>query len=369
MSKQPRVLYCDPISPPGHRTLNRLFVETLVGAGLQVDIAWRDGYLAASEVPDGCHVIPIPKSLFAKGSGKLAARIEQWRVLRFVRSSTERGAYDATLFSSFDEISFALSGIGGRLFLVVHGNAADLENPIKRFFLRWVGRRATFVVFHEFIKRRCENFGLPRVVVEPLGLSDPYVMSREARGDALATVDRRLCGPRLRHIFFAPAGAKYADAFMATVTADAEFQGFLRENGIALVVKDRSLQLDCPNVVILRRSLSDEQYRSLFISSCAIILSYPNSFNYRVSAVLFECFSNEKRILLSDIDGFHAFDANYAYDAFFRTKEDLMSRMKEAIEASQVGAHNFKEINSLRPTFADVRAAVVPRLDRAAASA
>lgn len=364
-----RLLYVDPISPPGHRTLNRVFIETLLARGYTVDLMMRAGYLSDLVLPAGGERFEIPGEYFAARPGKVRARLDHLRILRFTKRQLARRAYGCVFFSSFDEIPLALSRIQGNLVLVAHANVADLDNPIKRFFLQRLARRSTLVVFHEFIRRRCNTFGIHSVMVEPLGLSPPYQMDENARRAAVATVDRRLAGRRFDHIFFAPSGSKYSDGFLGVLTHDEEFREFLRAYRIALIIKDGQLQRDCPNVIILRRPLSDDQYRGLFLSSRALVLSYPKTFNYRVSAILFECFSNGKRMLLSDIEGFRAFEPHCAYPAFFQSKLDIMARMRESIDAARDVTPLYRDVDRLMPDFGALETieldhSIQPRVER-----
>jgi hypothetical protein len=69
------------------------------------------------------------------------------------------------------------------------------------------------------------------------------------------------------------------------------------------------------------------EYRALFQACGCVLLHYPPSFRYRVSAILFECFANGKPCIVSDIEAFRAFAPHFRYQAFYRDRHDLASRL------------------------------------------
>lgn len=348
-----RLLYVDTFSQFGHNALNQILIHKFLELGFIVDLALREGYFAELKLPPGLVQLPIPGRYYPDRPGKFEARYHETKMLRYIRRQVIRANYDYIFFSSFDEIPLYLSGIGGNLLMVAHANVAGLDNPIKRWFLQQLAKRSTLIVFHEYIKRRCERFGIANVRVEPLGLTDPYVIINDRISSVLGSIDERLVSGDFEHIVFAPSGSKYADGFLETLLSDPAFSQFLAERRVALVIKDGTLRSSCANIVVVGAHLTDVQYQTLFLQSKCILLSYPRSFNYRVSAALFECFSNNKPCLLSDIEAFRVFEEHFNYNPYFRDRDGLIAAIESVCGFTPaVAAAPYRKLHALNPTFA-----------------
>lgn len=350
-----RILFIDPNSQTGHVNLNRVYVGKLTEIGLQVDLAVKEGYVAElGHAPESVRV-EFPALLcddrYAGAFSKLTARYRQLRILLYLRRHVDLVKYDYLFFSSFEEISLYLSGIRGRLFLLNHANVSDLANPVKRFFLRRLAARSTFIVFHEFIERRCQEFGITSTAVVPLGLSEPYLLSQSKQLETLRRMDPRLASGR--PIVWIPTGSKYSDGSLGRMMADPAFLRFIAEKDLLVVVKDRELTVASEHVVIFRDAIGTEEYQALFSASRCVVINYPASFEYRVSAVMLECFSNDKPCLLSDIEGFRAFAHHFRYEPFFSNARELAARLTELLAApSNLLATPYRDLEAFHPSFA-----------------
>lgn len=348
-----RILYIDPNSTSGHSALNRVLIEKFRDLGFTVDLAMRAGYLEELAPPAGLKRLPLPERYFPHHPGKFSSRFFETRLLLYIRRNLIHREYDYIVFSAFDEIPLFFSGIRGPLILVVHGNVGAMDHPVKRAFMQWVAKRGSLLVFHDFIKQRCEHFGIRNVLVEAQGLTRPYPPANAATEAVLRTIDPRLVSGAFRHCVFAPSGSKYRDSFLAETIRDPAFRQFLAHRQIVLVIKHADLPDDFPNVVDLHKELTADQYEGLFTFSRGIILSYPKSFTYRVSAILHECFSNQKPCLLSDIEGFRIFQRHFRYDPFFNDKSQLITAIDTICSLDAETARSpYVHMEELEPTFA-----------------
>lgn len=344
-----RILFIDPFSPDGHINLNSNFVKRLYELPLQIDFALKKGYaekIGAS--PDNVKW-EIPEKYFNENVGKVKARLNLLRILLGIRERFNLNQYDWVFLSSYEEMSLYFSGLRKKLVLVNHANVAYLDSPVKRYFIKQVAADSRFVVFHEFIKQRAKQFGIRNCEVESIGLSLPYSQAGDNE-NFLKGIDPRLIDSDFRHIVFVPTGVKYGDSFLADLLLNKSFTDFLNKNKILLVVKEKKLTIENKNIVLVKKFLTSEQYQTLFNRSDLILLSYPSSFRYRISAILFECFSNNKMCLLSDIEGFTAFKSHFKYDAFFSNQQQLMDRIALVLEMDKdIKKDPFVDLNKLNP--------------------
>lgn len=345
-----RILYVDLFCPDGHLDLNRVYLNGLLAYGVGVDAVFKEGYAAKLGLRGINAVHEFPARLFDERCSPLRARWNQWRLLMAVRSALNVDGYAAVFFSSFDELTVALSGRWLGAVYLNHANIAGLDHPLKRWAMRSLGDDSLFVVFHEFIARRARVRGLRRVQTLAQGLPSPGAPPPDA-DTLLEALDPRLAGRAARRIVFVPAGAKYADGFIRDVVHDPEFGHFMELQNALLVVKSMTLSEPLPSVVAIDRRLSDEEYRALFHASVGLVLHYPATFTYRVSATLMECFASQKPCLLSDIEGFKAFAGHFEYQPYYRTKHDLMKRIESLLGCSGTSWRPYRCLDELVPDF------------------
>ena len=134
--------------------------------------------------------------------------------------------------------------------------------------------------------------------------------------------------PFLNAIIFIPTGQKYGDSFIKKIIESTIFTEFLEREKILLVIKDKNIEIYNENILVLKSYISNEEYQSLFLVSTLILLSYPKSFKYRISAVLFESFSSKKACLLSEIEGFTSYSNYFNYNPFYSDIESLIFRIE-----------------------------------------
>ena len=263
---------------------------------------------------------------------------------------------NVVFFSYFDEIVFSLTGMNGNLFFMNHSNVSGLENTFKRFFLKYIERMGTILVFHQTIRDQFLKFGIKRVIVEPLGLCLPYVNDVIKQKILLSKIDIRLVDLDFRLKIFIPTIAKYQDGFLNTVVTNAFFLNFLIENKVLLIIKDNAIEVNHPNICLLKSFLSDEIYQSVFISADFLMLHYPSSFKYKVSASLFECFSNNKPCFLSDIDAFRVFQSHFNYDPYYNSIEKLTEVIQVSIETKdEIIKYPYNSTSLLNPSLETIQ--------------
>lgn len=317
--------------PSGHLALNRAYIAKLIEAGFELSFALRAGYYDELGAPKGRLQVEVPSHYYDR-HGSVVSRLNHWLALRYIRQRIDEKHYDVIFMSSFEEISLWAARFSLPCVLVNHANVAGLDKWLRWWFARRLSRNSTWLVFAEFIRQRVIHHGINRVQVVPQGLVERH-QPEDNDELLLRAIDGRLVASDVRHIVFAPSGAKYADRFIARTVADPAFQEFLRARGILLVVRGVDLAGKCTHVVSISKYLTHDEYKALFLASACLILHYPDTFNYRVSATLIECFSNEKPCVVSDIEGFRAFAHNFGYDPFYSNQAELCAALDRAIDA------------------------------------
>lgn len=347
-----KVLYIDIESPVGHINLNKKYINCLLKNKCEISLVLKEGYMLNLSLSDDLLRLSIPHHLYRFSSGKIMARLSHLRILFFIKKKINIKEYDYIFFSTYEEISLYFSGIKGNLILLNHSNAADLDNSIKRFFIKKVSRKSIHIVFAQFIANQFKKYNILNTMVEPLGLSEPYKIEKFDQPLNFDIIEdfERIIGHN--HLIFVPSGSKFSDTFIHELIKHETFIKFIENNKILLVVKGNGLISFSKNILISEERISTHQYQYLFLKSSLILINYPESFRYRVSAILFECFSNNKKCLLSNIESFRAFENHFNYDPYFKNTDELIERIKNILlEKPKKFIVPYNNLEELNPSF------------------
>jgi len=350
-----RILYIDMFCPEGHINLNKNFIYDLSKKAEIIDFVFKKNYLQESLIKKN-KIIWEASNWYFSDSGKFVNRIKMILFLYIIRFKYyNKKKYDYVFFSSYDEIALYLSGFRSKLILVNHGNIACLSNPFKRYFLKKLSKFSVFVVFHNLIKEECFKYGITNVDVQSIGLNDKYYSSEFYEKNISEFDFFKLIKYKenIDYIIFIPTGSKYENNFIESILLDNNFINFITRNNMLLIIKDNTLKIEkSKNIIIINNHISHNLYKWIFLKSDLILLSYPESFRFKISAILFECFSNSKPCILSKITFFEIFKNNFNYDPFFEDVETLMNTiLKVKAHKDTIEQIPFNNLNSFEIDF------------------
>lgn len=348
------VLYIDTFSQFGHTNLNKVYLQEFRKKGCKISVIARSNYFKEIEVFEDEVLLRIPESYYFH-TGSIQSRLLEIKILRFINKNVELKNFDIVFFSYFDEIAFYFSRLKGNLFFMNHSNVSGLENRIKRFFLKSISQRGTILVFHETIQDQFVKYGINNIIIEPLGLSLPYKNNILKNNNILKDIDTRLIDDFFYLKIFIPTLSKYGDNFLTNSLLDDSFKSLLEEKKILLIIKDKNLDIKHPNVCLLNNFINDEIYQAVFLKSDILILQYPKSFKFKVSASLLECFSNNKPCFISDIEAFRVFDVYFNYDPYYNSLTQLINLIQIAcVNKDTILSHPYKKTSLLNPKLNSV---------------
>lgn len=346
-----KILFIDVYCPNGHINLNKNFINQFNNLGYELDFVLKKGYNNNIGINEDSLIWSVP-NFFYKGKSPIVVRFNLFIMLLLLRSKVNTRKYDYVFFSSYDEISLWFSGFSGNFILVNHSNIVGLENPLKRFFIKKLAKSSINIVFADFIKVAAEKYGLENLKVQQIGLSNAYYIDRKKQQQILLGISEKLINKDLNAIIFVPTGQKYGDSFIKKIIDSTIFTKFLQREKILLVIKDKNIESSNENILVLKTYISNEEYQSLFLASTLILLSYPKSFKYRISAVLFESFSSKKACLLSEIEGFTSYSNYFNYNPFYSDIESLISRIEDYfIHINNPSNKPYKNLENLNQNF------------------
>ena len=274
-------------------------------------------------------------------------------MLLYIKKNISILNYDLIFFSFFEEISFVFANLKGNIVLMNHSNVSGLKSYIKRFFLKKCNLNAKFLVFHNSIKARFAEFGINNVIVEPLGLSQPYfkIIDEQTLGQ-INKVYSRTFSENFKFRILIPSDSKYGSRLIANHILNEKFLNFLEKENILIIIKSNSINILNKNILQINPFLPDHIYKLFFNISDTIILDYPETFEYKVSAALFECFSNNKPVLLSSIKSFKIYNEYFNYNPYYLNTEQLINLIYELrLYLIDNNKKCYKNIENLNPNL------------------
>lgn len=344
------VLYIDTFSHFGHTNLNLVYLREFEKAGYEVFVIVRDSYINELNINAEQVLISIPEHFYDLEAGTFKYRFLQWKILRYIKKRISFNKFDLVFFSFFEEISYSLAGIKGKFVFMNHYNVEGLNNCIKRFFIKYVSKLGTILVFHQSIKDQYYNYRISNVVVRPLGLSKPYLINKNISIDPKSDIQNKLNSEEYNLKLFIPTASKYGDDFINGLLNNNKFCNFLSENKIFIISKGLNLVVEKENIYSLNRTLTSEEYKTLFTSVDFIFLHYPITFQFKVSALLFECFSNNKPCIVNDIPSFTNFRNYFAYNPYYSTQESLEFLLLDILKnRKSIAAEPYINLDELNP--------------------
>lgn len=318
-----KILYIDPVSHTEHINFNLLHLKAIFSVTRDVDCVFRENYLNNTSLSSIKQEYEIPSSLCKKRKIALVNRFFYWLTLWYIRFKVDFKKYDYIILSYYDEIALFLSFYPKNLLLINHINVSGLQSRLKFYFYNKLSKNNTQIVFEDYIKDYLISKGIKHVKVVPHGVIDRYIID-----DSNVKRIFKHIFLKYKYVVFSPSSGSSDEVFINTLLYSDLFKQFLTKNDILFVVKTNiKIDFEHENILVINTFLSNEDYRYLFLKSNLILISYPPTFKYRVSAVFFEAISNNKCMQLANIEAFDQYKKYLPSQFYFKNIEELISNI------------------------------------------
>lgn len=347
-----KILYIDMFSSTGHVNFNKIYINGLIDKGFNVRLILKDNYIKELSLSSTLVELSIPNHYFVDYNNRIINRLQLLKILWYIKTKLDFSNYDLIIFSGYEEISLFLSNIKQKLVLINHNNISGLNSRIKRYFFKLISKNNIHIVFEQYIKKYLNNIGIKNVIAIPHGLPIPFPFNSFEEEIAVDTVLSTTDFKQYKKIIFSPSGSSIDYLFISKLICNKQFILFLKANEILLIIKGNFEPIETNNIVIIDYYLTEIQYRSLFMMSNAILISYPKTHKYRVSAVLFESISNNKICFLSEIEAFRNYEDHFNYNPFYKNIDELILNMRNWLLLDAITLSNpFSNKEILMPNF------------------
>ena len=322
-----KILFIDTESFPSHANFNRIHIRALLNCGNTVDVAFKEGYSKILNISNIKVVCKVPEKLYEHGKetqvyGRFLMLLRLWEVRRKVRFAD----YDAIFLSYYDETVLPFSFYPSGMYLINHINADGLHHWLKRKLFLHLSARNTQIMISKRAGEYVQGLGVKKTRLVYHGLPNPY--NKE--------VSRPLWMNH-RHTLFSPSAMSSDLNFIQDLLNSDAFNDLLISRDVQFVVRSlHPLITNNPNVKVITSFMSDEDYCGCFVHSDAIFVSYVDDFKYRVSAVMLECISNNKKVVVRKTDGLLEYMNLVGEDSYFTTLEQAIRVAEKKIIDSQI---------------------------------
>jgi hypothetical protein len=320
-----KILYIDHISPQGHIVFNRIQLNALVKLNDDICCVFRKGYFEEIDIDSVKNHIVLPECLYVKGQSIVLHRLYGFLQLLLISFKTMFKNFDVVVFSAYDPIVLFFFRFRGKVFLFNHNNIFELNNRIKLWFTKHLPKHYTHLVFNESMKERLLCYGIVNIQQQQHEPVEPFVFNMPNIKDIFDI-------PGNNKIVFSPSATSTDVDFVESIAISPDFNKFLENNNIMLLLKCNSKINTSKNIILIDRYLTEQEYQNLFLVADIIFLPYIKEFKYRVSAILFSVFANNKKVIVRDCEGIRAYGQRFKYNPFFDSEAQLKERILEVLK-------------------------------------
>lgn len=314
-----RVLFVDYTYQIGHVNFNQIHIEALKAEGYDVKIILHKRIVEQLPFNKDDYALVLPDFLRQRDGHAVINRILFILALLFIKVKVRVKKFDKVIISYCDEVTIGILPLCHDMYIICHNNADSFCNSVKRFFIKHLAQNNFFIVFNKGMTKPFEHYGIKNVFVVSHGCVSPF----KARADVSLPIDTS----SYDWVVFHPSPNLNTD-FIIDLLSNVRFEKYLRDNNILFLLRDKSNNAKGRgNIKFINGYLSQLQYQQLFLLSDLILLAYPETFEYRVSGVSFECVANGKRLLIKRNIAFDYCRDFFNYDPMFDNVTDLCGKI------------------------------------------
>lgn len=288
-----KVLYADPLSHDTHKYYNINNLKCLEGM-CELNTYFRQGYLDGydksnlTSYESALRGFPGLLTHLEKKNRLyyfLRSKIGQLRIVIDILKLAKKQNVDMIIFSSVDIIPFWFATLFSRqrIAFIEHSLWLAAERSWMRFFWRKLNHRIEMCVmepqYFDFVRNqiRCMN---------------PLYLVRHPVNEVVSEISAVNCCRDKRILIYAPSASNDREWISSILKVQERIPDYIK-----LVVRGNE-DFENSRIKVYSQPVEREVYEQYFRESEYILIPYDTDFNYRVSGVLFDAVSRNKKILL-----------------------------------------------------------------------
>jgi hypothetical protein len=275
----------DFISPKNHQRFYLKLAEILSNIA-NVIICAEKGYY--EKWTDNNDIKLVEFNLSKSNNNAISRKIRSLKLMLKLRNNINSNKDRVKIVLTFDTITFGIGRLfinGNNVFIMHHKNLDELLVFYKRIIFKTYMNKVNHIVFEEMFKTYLvEELRVEynKVFVIPLPVFDySPVNSAKFIYDCVGLSNSN------------------DESFIAEIINLEKESGFLKRNGLSILLRSKSHMFEDDNLKVINGYLSGDDYDEIIRSSKQIFLPLPKEFRYRVSGAVFDAFSSHKKVISS----------------------------------------------------------------------
>lgn len=279
-----KILFIDQLCPIGHINYNNHWLKIFKELNIDVELVMSKDYYEKLCHEKGKLKLEIPEKYIqeSKRRSKIIREIWLYKIFCFINKNLNLLEYDYILIASFENISlfFANFFYGKNTFAILHNNLKRINNPMIRFIIKKLSENLKLISLDFFIKDKLEKYKIKSfTIINPLPLNKFSLVNKKNK-----------------EIFiFSPSKSSIDEKIIDAIIKNKEIEENLKKNNIRLYLRSKKTSYKSARIEVNNSYLDEKEYIDIFNKSQVIFLPYNKNFNLRISAVLLEAFSAEKK--------------------------------------------------------------------------
>lgn len=332
-----KILLIDQLSPEGHINYDKFWIKSLANLKVEYTFVGKKSFLDRLGIPNNIKKLEIPESYY-KNIGHKNIIIREYvlfKILNYVKRTLNLKYYDKIIFLSFENFSlfFSFNFHRNNVYAILHNNLRRVNNSKVLKVLKYLSKKINFISLDYYIQKRLDSIGInTKVIIHPLVKISESINSKENNKNKI--------------VLFSPSISSTDQTFINDVINNKEILKTLEEKGIEIIFRSKSINYNSNNIKVISNYLNEDEYRKLLKEADYLLLPYEKNFNYRISGVLLEGISLNKKMIIpkyNDLKYFLSFNKETILGFF--DLNDFKSLLEELNE--NIGVVNYEEIKKI----------------------
>ena len=338
-----KILIYDYLFVKGHIHPNTHYIKLLAKEHEVSVISVSSIY---EELSEEVHIIKIQSKYTSSDIKK--NRFAQVSFCKDVLRQVNVKSFDAVLFLSYDtdSFTFAYPMFPSKTLFVLqsHNNIDKLsQNWIHRILFNGYKNKVRHIVYEEFMKDKL----VETYKVNPETI---FVLPR-------ARFSYEICPTEKSFSAIGLSGSN-SDEYIQQLASEADNKSESFKNIRVLLKAHRPIDSKTGIISVINNRVSDQEYKELFNSTRVVLDPLPNTFMYRMSAVLFEALSSRKIVIGSDTKIIAHFSKKYPHICLAAKSPADMLNLIQGISLSETEQEK-KEFDRFMIDYSDEKTMMV----------
>ncbi|WP_339066526.1 hypothetical protein [Fusobacterium animalis] len=282
-----KILLIDQLGPEGHINYDKFWIKALANLKIEYTFVGKKNFLDKLGIPDNIKKLEIPENYCKNTEHKniIIREYALFKILNYVKRALNLKYYDKIIFLSFENFSlfFSFNFHKNNVYAILHNNLRRVNNSKVLKVLKYLSKKINLISLDYYIQKGLNSIGInTKVIIHPLVKISESIDPE--KNDKI--------------VLFSPSISSTDKTFINDVINDKGILKILEEKNIEIIFRSKNTNYNSNNIKVISEYLSENKYRKLLKESDYLLLPYEKNFNYRISGVLLEGISLNKKMII-----------------------------------------------------------------------